>query len=49
MEKLGFERMNRTRMIQYTFVDELVESFEYILTKEKYLELNEEKNIKRNK
>ncbi len=47
MEKLGFERANRTRMVQYTFVDGLVETFEYILTKEKYLEFNESKNIKK--
>ncbi len=38
MEKLGFERTDKTIMIQYTFVDELVEDFEYVLTKQKYLE-----------
>ena len=43
MEKLGFERLNRTRMVQYTFVDEPVEDFEYILTKQKYLEFKEDK------
>ena len=45
MEKLGFERLKKTRMVQYTFVDEPVEDFEYILTEQKYLEFNE-KNIK---
>lgn len=49
MEKLGFERLNRTRMVQYTFVDELVEDFEYVLTKQKYLEFNEDKNIRKNR
>ncbi len=43
MEKLGFERLNRTRMVQYTFIDEPVEDFEYILTKQKYLEFKEDK------
>ena len=43
MEKLGFERLNRTRMVQYTFVDEPVEDFEYVLTKQKYLEFKEDK------
>ena len=32
-------------MVQYTYVDEPVEDFEYILTEQKYLEFNE-KNIK---
>ena len=45
MEKLGFERLKKTHMVQYTFVDEPVEDFEYILTEQKYLEFNE-KNIK---
>ena len=49
MEKLGFERLNRTRMVQYTFVDELVEDFEYVLTKQKYLEFSEDKNIRKNR
>ena len=49
MEKLGFERLNRTCMVQYTFVDELVEDFEYVLTKQKYLEFNEDKNIRKNR
>ena len=37
MEKLGFERQEITKMIQYTFLDELTESYSYVLTKEKYL------------
>lgn len=49
MEKLGFERTNRTHMVQYIFVDELVEDFEYILTKQKYLELHRDQSIKSTK
>ena len=33
MEKLGFKRLSKTRMVQYTFVDELVGDCEYVLTK----------------
>ncbi len=40
MEKLGFERQEKNKMIQYTFLDELTEGYSYILTKEKYLSLN---------
>lgn len=46
MEKLGFEKINKTRMVQYTFIDELVEDFEYVLTKQKYLEFNKWDNRK---
>ena len=37
MEKLDFDRTNQTKMIQYTYLDELTEDYQYILTKEKYL------------
>lgn len=40
MEKLGFERQEAIKMIQYTFLDELTEDYSYILTKENYLSLN---------
>lgn len=40
MERLGFERQAQTKMIQYTFLDDLVEDYVYILTKERYFELN---------
>ena len=33
MEKLGFKRLSKTRMVQYSFVDELVGDCEYVLTK----------------
>jgi RimJ/RimL family protein N-acetyltransferase len=36
MEKLGFERLPETRMIDYTFMDEPVEDYQYHLTKEMY-------------
>lgn len=37
MEKLGFERQNETRMVQYTYLDEPTEDYCYLLTKEMYL------------
>lgn len=40
MEKLGFERQEKTKMIQYTFLDELKEIYSYVMTKERYLPLN---------
>lgn len=42
MEKLGFERQKQTKMIQYTFLDELTEIYYYKLTRDKYLLLNKE-------
>ena len=36
MEKLGFERTNKTTIINYTFLDEPVEGYIYQLTKEMY-------------
>ena len=33
MEKLGFKRLSKTRMVQHSFVDELVGDCEYVLTK----------------
>ncbi len=40
MEKLGFIRQDKTKMVQYTFLDEPVEDYSYILTKEEWLSLN---------
>ena len=40
MEKLGFKRLEETKMGQYTFSDDLVECYQYILTKEMYYEKN---------
>lgn len=38
MEKLGFKRLDETKMIQYTFLDEPVEDYQYILTSEMHAE-----------
>lgn len=43
MEHLGFERQEQTKMVQYTFLDDLTEDYCYILTKEKYLKINSPK------
>lgn len=34
MEKYGFIKSNKTKMVEYTFVDEPVETYQYFLTKE---------------
>ena len=39
MEKLGFIRLDKTKMVEYTYVDEPVEDYQYYLTKEMYKEL----------
>lgn len=46
MEKLGFERQEKTKMVQYTFLDELTEDYSYIMTKEKYISLNQQSKRK---
>lgn len=43
MEKLGFTRQDKTKMIQYTFLDEPVEDYSYIMTKEQWLSLKHQK------
>ena len=43
MEKLGFKRNNKIKLVQYTFQDNLTENYEYILTKEMYFKKNVEK------
>ena len=40
MEKFGFEKQNYTKMVEYTYLDELVEDYQYRLTKEIYLNRN---------
>jgi RimJ/RimL family protein N-acetyltransferase len=47
MEKLGFERQSKIKMVQYTYLDGLIEDYVYLLTKTKYLELDAQNNIKR--
>lgn len=42
MERLGFERQKQTKMVQYTFLDELTEDYSYVLTREKYLSLKQQ-------
>ena len=38
MEKLGFKRAGYTKMIQYTYLDELTEDYQYNITKEMYFD-----------
>ena len=40
MEKYGFEKQNYTKMVEYTYLDEPVEDYQYCLTKEMYLKRN---------
>lgn len=40
MEKLGFERQEKTKLVQYTFLDELTEDYSYEMTKERYISFN---------
>ena len=40
MEKFGFEKQNYTKMVEYTYLDEPVEDYQYRLTKEMYLNQN---------
>ena len=40
MEKYGFEKQNYTKMVEYTYLDEPVEDYQYCLTKEMYLNRN---------
>ena len=46
MEKFGFEKLNETKMVEYTFVDEPVEDYQYYLTKEMYFKNQNSKRIK---
>ena len=38
MEKFGFVRLDKTKMVEYTYVDEPVEDYQYYLTRKMYLE-----------
>ena len=38
MEKFGFTRLDNTKMVEYTYVDEPVEVYQYNLTRQKYFE-----------
>ena len=38
MEKFEFVRLDKTKMVEYTYVDEPVEDYQYYLTKEMYFE-----------
>lgn len=38
MEKFGFTRLDNTKMVEYTYVDEPVEVYQYYLTRQKYFE-----------
>lgn len=38
MEKFGFLRLDKTKMVEYTYADELVEDYQYYLTRQMYLE-----------
>lgn len=44
-ERFGFVRSDKTKMVEYTFCDELVEDYQYSLTKEMYFKNN--KHIKK--
>ena len=49
MEKLGFVRLNKTKQVQYTFLDQLTEDYTYLLTRDMFLKSNKEKNISKNR
>ena len=36
LKNLGSKRLDKTKMVQYTYLDELSEAYDYILTKEMY-------------
>ena len=40
MEKFGFEKQDYTKMVEYTYLDEPVEDYQYLLTREMYLNRN---------
>lgn len=46
MERLGFEKLKKTKLVQYTFLDELTECYSYVMTRDKYLLLNLKDNVK---
>ena len=46
MARLGFERTDDTKMVQYTYLDELVEVYQYVLTKKMFYELDSKRVLK---
>ena len=44
MEKFGFERLDKTKMVEYTYLDEPVEDYQYVLTREMYKNKNSSLN-----
>lgn len=46
MEKFGFEKLEETKMIEYTYLDDPVEDYQYYLTKEMYFENKNNKKLK---
>ncbi len=38
MERFGFVKLDKTKMVEYTYVDEPVEDYQYYITKEMYFE-----------
>lgn len=38
MEKFGFVRLDKTKMVEYTYLDEPVEDYQYYLTKDMYFD-----------
>ena len=46
MERLGFVRTDNTKMVQYTYLDEPVEVYQYLLTKEMFYDFNNKKVLK---
>ena len=46
MEKFGFEKLEETKMIEYTYVDDPVEDYQYYLTKKMYFENKNNKKLK---
>ena len=40
MEKLGFKRKDKINLVEYTYLDEPVEDYQYYITKEMYLDRN---------
>ncbi len=47
MEKLGFIRQDKIKLVQYTFLDEPVEDYLYTITKEQWFTLRNRKNRRR--
>ena len=40
MERFGFVREDKTKLVEYTYVDEPIEDYQYYLTKEMYFSKN---------